>query len=183
MTMKHATPLLALTLLLGGCPGPDPEDAGTCSLDVTIGSMDTGSFVELSDGDPVELLLGFQGFRMLRLAVRGRGAEAENVEVGSFLSVAESGVELDQHTREREPTLEPDGFLVQEYLLFINDYPPAQLIGFQAELEMTVRAGGCLGGTRVTVEVRDDNPCIDHGIVLDAAVPDAAVPDGGMACE
>ena len=152
-------------------------------MDVTIGSMESGSFVELRDGDPVELLLGFQGFRMLRFAVRGRGAgPGTAVDVGSFLSVPETGVELDQRTLEREATVETDGFLVSEYLLFINDYPPSQLVGYDAELEMTVRASGCLGGSRIHVQIRDDDPCIDQGIVLDAAVPDAGL-DGGVACE
>ena len=179
--MKRA-PIVLSALLLVGCPTEGGPDASACDLDVSVGAMETGSFVELGEGDPVELLLGFQGFRMLRFGVRARGASADEADISAFLSVPESGVELDQRSRERMPTSEPDGFLVNEYLLFINDHPPALLVGYEAELEFGVRAGGCFGGTRMMVVVRDDDPCVDHGIVLDAATrPDA--PDGGVVCD
>ena len=185
--MTRIAPTLALFVGLGlvnlGCDGPGPsDDAGSCSLGVAVGQERGAGFEPLSDGDPVELLLGFQGFRMLRLAVRATGAEATEAEVGVFMSIAESGVELSQRTRERALVPETDGFVLDEYLLFVNDYPPALVVGYEAELELTVSAGGCVGGQRVTVIVRDDDPCVDHGIVLDAATrPDA--PDGGMACD
>lgn len=177
---RRLAPLLALTLV--GCPtSPDP-DAGACTFDVEVGSMDADTFVPLADGDPVELLLGFQGFRMLRFAVRTHGRAADELEVGSFLAVPDSGVELDQRTRERELDPTSDGVLLREHLVFVNDIPPAQIVGYEADVDFTVRGAGCLGGRSVRVEVRDDNPCVDHGIVLDAATrPDA--PDGGVACE
>jgi len=178
--MRRLTPLLG-SLLLVGCPGEQPTDAGACDVEVDVGSTRGGTFVELSDGDPVELLLGFQGFRMLRFAVRARGVSVDEIEVGSFLAV-ESGVELDQRTRERVAS-EGDGeILLEEYLLFVNDVPPAQIVGYRADLDLTVRSAGCVGGETVVIEVRDDDPCVDHGIVLDAATrPDA--PDGGVACD
>jgi hypothetical protein len=177
---------LACTLALlvsFGCDGPaPPDDAASCGLDVTLGVDRGAGFEPLSDGDSVELLLGFQGFRMLRFAVRAAGAPATEAEVGAFLSIRDSGVELSQRTRERALVPETDGFVLGEYLLFVNDHPPALVVGHEAELELTVTAGGCVGGRRTTVIVRDDDPCVDHGIVLDAATrPDA--PDGGMACD
>ncbi|MCB9598454.1 MAG: hypothetical protein H6719_37415 [Sandaracinaceae bacterium] len=174
--------LALLALALTGCPeGTDP-DGGSCTVEVAVGELEGRSFVELADGDPVEMLLGFQGFRMLRFAVRSRGPAVDEIEVGSFLTIVESGVELDQRSRERDLAPLPDGVLLQEYLLFVNDIPPAQIVGYDADLEMTVHAAGCVGGARVQVAVRDDDPCVDHGIVLDAATrPDA--PDGGVVCE
>lgn len=177
---RSPLPLLG-ALLLGGCPGPAEPDAGSCVLDVEAGAMEGGAFVPLTDGDPLELLLGFQGFRMMRFAVRTRGRAAAELEVGVVLAL-ESGVDLDQRTRERDLTVDADTVLLEEYLLFINDIPPTQIVGYEGELELTVRGGGCLGGTRVRVEVRDDDPCVDHGIVLDAATRPGA-PDGGLACE
>ena len=70
--------------------------------------------------------------------------------------------------------------------MFFNDEPAANVVNHEAELEAVVRAGGCVGGTRVRVEVRDDDDCVDTGIVLDAGEdldagigPDAAVCEGG----
>ncbi len=144
--------------------------------------MDGDAFVALADGDPVELLLGFQGFRMLRLAVRTHGGPADQLEVGASLTVPDSGAELDQRTRERVLAPTADGVLLEEYLLFVNDIPPAQIVGYEAELDLTVRAAGCLGGESTRILIRDDDPCVDHGIVVDAATrPDA--PDGGVVCE
>ncbi len=179
--MRRSHLVVVGALLLGGCPGPAEPDAGSCELEVAVGAMEGGAFVPLEDGDPVELLLGFQGFRMMRFAVRARGRAASELEVGAVLAL-ESGVDLDQRTRERDLVVDADAVLLEEYLLFINDIPPAQIVGYEGDLDLTVRAAGCLGGTGVRVEVRDDDPCIDHGIVLDAATrPDA--PDGGLVCE
>lgn len=180
--MQRLALTLALPLLLTACDSEHVPDGGSCPVGVHVGTVDTGTFVGLGDGDPVELLLGFQGFRMLRLGVRATGAAPRDVEIGAYLSVADTGVEVSQHTRERELTPQDGGFLLEEYLLFFNDQPPALLVGYAANLELTVRAAGCVGGTSVAVQIRDDDPCIDHGIVIDAATrPDA--PDGGTSCD
>lgn len=173
---------IVLALTLAGCPGPAEPDAGACTVDVEVGVMEGDAFVALAEGDPVELLLGFQGFRMLRLAVRTHGRPADELEIGASLAVADTGVELDQRTRERGLAPTADGVLLEEYLLFVNDIPPAQIVGYEAELDLTVRGAGCLGGASARITIRDDDPCVDHGIVVDAATrPDA--PDGGVVCE
>lgn len=163
---------------LSACDPADPEpDGGSCSLDVSIGEPDAPSFTPVMDGDPVELVLGFQGFRMLRLSLRVTGAAAEEAEVNAFVTVSETDVEIGQRTRETALTPIEGGFVLSQWLLFFNDAPPSSVVGYPAEIEVVVRAGGCVGGARASVVIRDDDDCVDHSIVLDAGALDAGLAD------
>ncbi len=171
--------VLVPVLLLSACdPAPPRDDAGACALEVTLAD-DAGAPV--AEGDPTELLLGFQGFRMLRFTLLVAGARADDAEVSAWVSVPETGVELGQRTRERAvPT--DDGFRVEEWLVFFNDEPPSRVVGHAAVVEALVRAGGCAGATRVGMLVRDDDACVDPSVVLDAGALDAGLADAAT-CE
>ena len=180
--MKHVITFATLAALSTGCPTPGPPDGGACDLEVEIGAALDGGFAPLADGAPGELVLGFQGFRMLPFALLVHGIDApRELEVGASLEVPDTGATLDQRTRERALAPASGGVLLAEYLVFVNDLPDAQFVGHRADMEVIVRVGSCVGGARARVEIRDDDPCISHGIVLDAATrPDA--PDGGVVC-
>jgi hypothetical protein len=175
---------LLFALALTACdPAPDDPDGGSCALTVEIGTGDVASFAPVADGDPAELLLGFQGFRMLRFALLVDGAGANEAEVSAFASLPGSGVELSQRTRETDLTATGGGFVIEEWLLFFNDEPPSRVVGHEAEVEVIVRAGGCVGGARATVVVRDEDDCVDHGIVLDAGAADTDLADASACGE
>lgn len=176
--MPTFTTITIALLALAGCgPAPPDMDGGSCPLDVAIGAPDAAVFTPVEDGDPAELVLGFQGFRMLRFALRVEGATADEAEVSAFVTIADTGVELGQRTRERRTTPTDGGFVIDEWLLFFNDEPPSSVVGHEAVVEVIVRAGGCVGGARVRVQIRDDDDCVDHTIVLDAGARDAGIGD------
>lgn len=176
--MRH---VLVLLVVLAGCdPGDDPQDGGSCTLEVALGAIEAGTFTPVRDGDPAELILGFQGFRMLSFAMDVRGAgEARELEVSAFVSIAETGVELSQRTRESQLTRTGEGVRLAQWLVFFHDEPPSRVVDREAQIELIVRAAGCTGGTRVRVMVRDEDPCVDPSIVLDAGGLDAGTIDAG----
>jgi hypothetical protein len=178
---------LCMGTLAACSSGGSGSDAGTdgCTFHVSLGTGDRADFVPLADGDPLEVWLGFQGFRMLNLAVRLDGAVVTTADLTMHLVVEATGVEVDQVDRQMTVVAAADGSrIVEDYLIFFNDAPASQLIGHMATLEHIARGGGCVGATRVEVELRDDNPCIDTTIVVpDASVPDGGLLDGAVACE
>ncbi|MCC6876168.1 MAG: hypothetical protein IT378_17805 [Sandaracinaceae bacterium] len=171
--------VLFATLLLMGCdPGRPQDDAGSCTLGVDVGALDGAGFTTVPDGGAVELVLGFQGFRMLVLALDVRGAASSEADVSAFLSIADTGVELSQRTRETGVEPAGEGFVVRDWLVFFNNEPPSRIVDHDARLEVIVRAAGCTGSVARTLHIRDDVDCIEHGIVLDAAIPDGGALDG-----
>jgi hypothetical protein len=181
--MRLTSLVLALCFALGCDPNPTDPDGGSCALDVALGrGSDGASFVAFDDGDTVELILGFQGFRMLQLALLADGATANEAEVSAFVTIADTGVELGQRTRETALVAHDGGFVLPSWLLFFNDEAPSRIVGHDAEIECIVRAGGCSGATRVRLRVLDDESCIDPTIVIDASGVDAGAPDAAI-CE
>jgi len=159
------------------------EVEGDCQLDLALGTGDRDSFSHLSDGDAAEIVLGFQGFRMLDLALRVDGSPEDEVNVLTHLGF-ETGDELDQ--RDGRMPLVDDGAghrVLEDYLVFINDVPIASVLGSRATLEVIVRSDECTGSLSQAVELRDDDECIDFDHVLDAAVPDSSVADMNLACD
>lgn len=181
----HAT--LALLILAGcdssGAAGDGGTDAA-CSIDVALGTGDRDTFAPLADGDPVEVVLGFQGFRMLVLAMEVRGVDTGSADISAHLEIGASGLETDQV--DRQMTLVSTGAetgVVEEYLIFFNDAPASEIVGHRAVIQHIVRAGGCTGTSEVEVELRDDDACVDYDVEIDASVPDGGLVDGGVACE
>jgi len=94
-----------------------------------------------------------------------------------FVDVGATGAEVSQQNRYVPLVPAPEGGLVVErYLVFFNDVPASEVIGYEADVEMIVRAGGCTGAARRTIVLRDDDDCV----LFDAGLPDASVPDGGV---
>jgi hypothetical protein len=182
--MKISVALLVPVIAFGVACGDDdaPADGGSCALDVTLGQSRGGVFEPLAEGDPVELVLGFQGFRMLDLALVSEGTHGDELELSTVVIVESSGVELAQRTRERGFRRTESGVVLDEYLVFFNDEPSSALVGREAEVELVVRSGACVGGTSVRVMVRDDDPCVDTTIVVDAGEVDAGLGDAAV-CE
>lgn len=175
-------PTLAFALI-GACGPTGSPDGGSgdasCTLELELGTGDRHSFVPLADGDPVEVILGFQGFRMLLLAVRVAGDAGEAMDLGAHLAIVDSSVELDQRNTRLPLREASDGTrLIDGWLIFFNDVPASEVVGRDADLELVGRGTTtrCTGAARVRVRLRDDQPCVDP----DAAVPDASILDGGI---
>jgi hypothetical protein len=177
--MKRLAFALALALTFG-CSPDDPEkkdpDAGpSCNYTLTWGQRPTGdAFTPFKDGDKAEITLGFQGFRYVLSTLR-----LENVKAASASHSARIVVEGQApYTLADTPVKVHDegGVLYSDdVLVFFNDLPIADIVGKQAEITLTAKAGGCIGSTKVTVLLRDDESCVqqeDGGFVCDT-------PDGG----
>lgn len=178
-------PSIALVVVFATACGPsDPPvvDAGPCDLSVVAGTGLADDFIAVVDGDPSELILGFQGFRMLRFALDVDGPAASEAEVSAFVTIADESIELSQRSSERALVPTSDGFIVENWLVFLNDTPAVSLIGREAEIEVIVRAEGCVGGTRMRVAIRDEDSCVDQTIIVDAGLTDATIRDA-IACE
>jgi hypothetical protein len=181
--------LLALLTpaLLTGCPTPGGTDAAIdayCPLTVEVGASGGATFTPYEDGDQAQVVLGFQGFQMLVLDVRLRGAMASRADVSAFIHIDDNGVEASHAERGIPTVVSGDGVLVQGFLLFFNDAPLSQLQGHDATLELIARGGGCVGTARVAIRLSDQPPCIDPtSTIPDVASRDAGgIPDGAVLC-
>lgn len=170
--MQRLSTILAI-VLCSACSNEDtakndPDAGPSCSFTLTWGQRDAaGGFVPFSDGDDAEITLGFQGFRYILSALR-----LENVKATSATHSARVVVEgQEPYTLSDTPVKVHDeaGALVSEdVLVFFNDLPIADIVGKSAEITLTAKAGGCLGSTKRSVTLRDDESCIqaeDGGLV------------------
>lgn len=161
---------------LSGCSNQDPgesqkPDAGpSCTYTLSWGQRAPGgAFQPFGDGDDAEITLGFQGFRYIQSTLR-----LEDVQATSATHSARIVVEgQDPYTLSDTPVKVKDegGVLYSdEVLVFFNDLPIADIVGKNAEITLTATAAGCLGTTKRTVVLRDDESCIQQE-------------DGGLVCE
>lgn len=170
---------LVATALLGCEPSPAADAGldGACALDVEIGPSNGSSFVPYGDGDEAEVVLGFQGFQMLRLDVRVAPVDASaSLELSAYVLVEDTGVEASRHQREAPVVSAGDAVIADRFLVFFNDAPLSDIGGHDASVEVIARANGCVGGARVTLHLSDRPPCLDP----DASVPEAGALDGGL---
>lgn len=169
-----------------GCGGGDADakDAGgNCKLDLSLGQVRGGQFADIAQGDPVELVLGFQGIRMLPLVLDIKGTEAATADVLAHLTIEATAQDLDQRDRSLELVANSQGGRrVENYLFFVHDLAGGAAINSQARLDIIARTKGCEGTLVREIELRDDDECVDFSIVLDAAVA-ADIPDAAVACE
>lgn len=187
---RHTILLPAFLLaasLVAGCPddgGKPPADA-SCDLGVSVGTGDAEGYVPLADGDEAEVILGFQGFRMLRVTLRVEGSDDSRADVSGYVTIEETGVEVAQLPRTTTLVEGPDGARYAEgFLVFFNDTPVSEIVGRDGELELIARSDGCVGGTRVTLAMVDDDMCVDwEAEIPDAGIVDGGIPDGAVACE
>jgi len=167
----------------GSSSGADASMDGNCPLVVEIGGASSSPpFTVFQAGDLAAMILGFQGFQMLSLDVRVAGSSASTVDLTAFLVIPDTGVEA-SGTRRGGGEASGDALLVTDFLLFFNDAPLSQIGGHDADLEIIARSGGCVGGGRVRIHLRDEPPCIDpDAYVPDVTSRDAGVPDGAVLC-
>jgi hypothetical protein len=184
------TPLLALGFVAlaatTGCPtqgGPDAATDAWCPLTVEVGPSGASTFAPYTDGGSAQVVLGFQGFQMIVLDVRIRGAMASRADVSAFIQL-DNDVEASHAERGIPTVLQGDAVIARGFLLFFNDAPLSQLQGHDATLEIVVRAAGCIGGTRVSIRLSNQPPCIDPtSTIPDVAARDAGgIPDGAVLC-
>jgi len=179
-------PALLLACTLAGCPEDNPGDSGMdapCTIEVEIGGGDRDTFSPFVDGNPQEVLLGFQGFRMLEIGVRIDGSTASDAELNIFLEVDDSAVEVSQAHRNLVLAAASDGTgVVEGYLIFFNDAPASEIVGHTASLEVIARSGGCVGTDVLTMMLRDDDMCVTDAGIPDVGILDGGVPDGSMSC-
>lgn len=169
-----------IAVVLAGCEPSAVSDAGldsACSLAVQIGPARGSPFAPYRDGDEAQVILGFQGFQMLRLDVRVAGAGVlAGVELSAYVLVADTGVEASRLERNAPVIPDGDAVIADHFLVFFNDAPLSEVGGHDASVEVIARANGCIGGARVRVHLSADPPCVDP----DASVPEAGVLDGGL---
>lgn len=177
---------LTLVITLAGCPDENPSDGGmdaSCTIEVDIGSGDRDGFAPFVDGGQQEVLLGFQGFRMLEISVRIEGSTASDAELSTFVDVDDSDVEVSQGHRNLVLAAAPDGAgVIEGYLIFFNDAPASAIVGHTASLEVIARSGGCVGTDTLTMELRDDDMCVTDAGLADVGILDVGIPDGALGC-
>lgn len=179
---------LPIALALQGCPGPvDVPDAAVdayCPLTVEIGPS-ARLFAPFEDGDPAQIVLGFQGFQMLVLDVRISGTTTSRADLTASIELVDSTITASHVDRGIPTSVSGDGVLVSGFFVFFNDAPLSELQGREADLTVIARAGGCIGGSRVRLRLSDEAPCIDPTTTIpDVASRDAgALPDGAVLCE
>jgi len=189
--MRLLPPLSAILLasLLAGCPNGGPSDGGTptdghCTLEVELGRGTPDAFEPIAEGEPMEVILGFQGFRMLEMTVRVAGGDPEEAEISGYVTVEDSGVEVSQPPRRVRLRTGSDGAGYGEsFQVFFNDVPASEIVGYRATLELIARSAGCVGGLSRSIELRDDEACVSwDASVPDAGILDGGIPDGAVAC-
>lgn len=164
---------LAIVACLGlaGCPGGAAgPDAGPCDLTVEWGHGGAEAFSRFEDGDPAELVLGFQGFRYVRSTMRIPGGAERST---FWFDIAVDGQEPYQSSAGTRDLDHPgDGSAyAEEVLVFFNDIPMPELLGRSARVTAHGRADGCDGVHLVEVTVVDEDDCIeaaDGGLICDA---------------
>ena len=187
---RHAivTSCLAVAAVpLAGCPddGVEPVADASCDLGVSVGTGSADDYAPLVDGDEAEVILGFQGFRMLEVTLRVEGSDEPRADVSGYVTIEETGVEVAQLPRTTALVEGPDGARYAEgFLVFFNDTPVSEIVGREGELELIARSAGCVGGTRVTLSMVDDDMCVDwEAEIPDAGILDGGIPDGAVPCE
>lgn len=182
-------PALWVCLLGAAACGPAGETDGgmdaSCTVDLAVGTGDRDSFADVTDGDATELILGFQGFRMIALALGVEGSAADTADLTTFITVMDTDIELSQNNR-RMPIV--DGALgrrvVEDHLIFFNDAPASELVGRRVRVELIARSGGCTGTATADLALVDEDDCVDPDIVIpDAGTLDGGVADGAVVCE
>lgn len=151
-------------------PKSEPADAGpSCSFTLGWGHRDAnGGYQAFQDGDQAEITLGFQGFRYIQSVLRLEGVTATSAKHSARIVVEgqEPYVLTDTPVKVHE---EGGALVTDEVLVFFNDLPIAELVGKQAEITLTAKAGGCTGSVKRSVVLRDDQSCIQQE-------------DGGLSC-
>lgn len=189
--MRIPAILVSVLVATAACGTSDTEAADAASsLECALGALSIGlgagaSFHALRDGDEAEIVLGFQGLRMLELSARVEGASDDAVDIVSYLEVDGSDISVSQRNRDEPLATQADGAsLVEGYLLFLHDAPPEALVGHDARLDLIVREGSCSATHSVQLVLRDDDACVDFDVVVpDAGAADPSVTDGAVACE
>jgi hypothetical protein len=161
--------------LLAACATPPQPglDAGPCALTVELGravSENDSTFLPFRDGELVDLVFGFQGFRFIQSMAR---LDSDAGEV-----TLEFDIGVEGHPRFQVPggTFRPrkDGSnaYVDRLLVFFNDIPVPELVGRAVEIRTTVVSGRCTGrhkasvvfSNRVQCQSEDGgSPCADAG--------------------
>ncbi|MBW2463591.1 MAG: hypothetical protein JRH11_18210 [Deltaproteobacteria bacterium] len=184
---------LLLAVPLAGASACDPNEATDAGMDascdvtlaIAIGTGDRDSFTPVTGGQNTELILGFQGFRMIALALQVSGPAADTADLTTFISVTDTDIELSQNNR-RMPIVDGTGGdrIVEDHLIFFNDAPASELVGREVQVELIARSGGCTGTATTGLTLVDEDDCVDPDIIIpDAGTIDGGVPDGAVVCE
>lgn len=164
--MRSCEPI-GLLLLLAACgPGgpPGDTDAGELTyVDCVLGTpTEEGGFEPLVDGDPVELMLGFQGLLFVQIRVQLEEPLGEPCALTGTVTV--DGL---QPTPTNQPVLaftaaDPH-WLSDTAPLFLASNSVAAYLDKGAELAVRVQSGqrACVVAHRV--ELVDEDPCIHSG--------------------
>lgn len=168
--MMRITVVVLLTFLIGACSGPSASpDATPCSIDIEWGPERITDFEAYADGDPAEITLGFQGLRYIITTVRMRSETGGTGQLWFQIDVdGHEAYSLSSAVAVPDP--EGDGARYLDYaLVYFNDIPMPELVGRNASISARLVFEGCSGVHGATVELRNDDDCIEEE-------------DGGLTC-
>lgn len=156
-------------------PPPGSEDGGACALTITLGRLDAAGFSRLDEGDDVDVILGFQGFRFVDLAARFEGTSATSAAL-KIQATIEGRSPQTQAQGLRLSTDAGGARLADHVQIFFNDVPEAELFDRAVALALHATAEGCGADQALALTLRDGGTCAD---IVDAG---GSTLDGGGPC-
>lgn len=158
----------SLLALFTGCSGPaaEPSDAGfveeeePCTMVATLGHEGAGrDFVPYAEGDPAEIVLGYQGFRFIQVVLRTEGIEDARLLASFTIEVA--GQAPYPQVSWIDVASADDGIAYSPvFLVYFNDITYSDIIDRDCTLGVSVAHRRCPDTTSVRVHLVDEDPCI-----------------------
>jgi hypothetical protein len=141
----------------GGGDGPQTLEYG-CDLGLLT---EEGDFRALEPNETVELVLGFQGFLFVEVAVRAEASPGECITTSSLTVPDNDPV---GSVQQEVPFGGSDsGWVSEELVLFLPSNTVSDYVGAPADLAVRLDDGAAYCIAALTVELVDDDPCIHTG--------------------
>lgn len=165
---------LPLVLLLAGCPSGGPSDAGP-PPDACLGLVarleirtPKATYKPLDENPEADLLLGFQGFKMIFGRVHAN--RPSPVRNGAIVLELEGGSPWSQSFPEYAPRSDGQGGeLSEEMPIFFNSDPLPKLVGRKCSLTLRLGTAACNATSGGRVLLVYNESCIQD-------------PSGGITC-
>ena len=135
-----------------GPPLPPCDAEGTLLADPVEGSDDRGRH-PIAEGDALQLVLGFQGFLFLEVAVRAPEGLPASVDVSTSVAVDEGVTERGERPAIRTHVGEAGAHETERVLVFFNDTPAADVYGRAAEVVLGLDVETCRLLARARVQI------------------------------
>lgn len=147
--------MLALLAGCGSTAPPEVPDASACTVSVALGTGSSASFTPLADGEVVHPVLGSQGLVMMWISLEVVGYVPPNVEITWRTAVPDTGVDVEQYDRYAPLVLTgANTGVVESWILFFEGALAPSLFDHDADIDVVVHAGDCVGTAHVRVALR-----------------------------